>query len=953
MTTNDPHMPAGASTPVCPGCGSTLPADAPEGLCPRCLAAVNFGDATLFTGDVEGALPPPPVEEIAPHFPQLEILACLGRGGMGVVYKARQVSLDRLVALKLLAPEREKDPEFSERFAREAQALARMSHPHIVTVHDFGQAGGFFYLLMEYVDGANLRQLLQSHRFTPEQALGMVPPLCDALQYAHDRGIVHRDIKPENLLMDREGKLKVADFGLAKMLESDVTGDERAMGTPGYMAPEQSGDPAKVDNRADIYSLGVVIYEMLTGELPEKNFVPPSRKAGVDSRLDEVVSRAMEQEPSQRYQQASILKTEVENISREIPPVPPPLPPGEDPGKLRDMAGGGAGPWPGTPSAVPSAMRAYPPPHEADHAKLRESVNSPAVAMMFTSGLAVVTAGFSMLAALGIFWESLFLSRQVWPLRGLLPSHLATLPVGLFFVLELGFAAAGVVAFIGANRMRLFQSYSWARASAFLLIACGFLSLPGLSVSVSGLVVMAQIGTGIWGLVVLNRGNVKPLFGIAAGTEGRASRIPGDMARRFAIPAWGLIATAGINFLCLAILCLFCFAAMSRGAPSWAFLLCLFAMLPAVLIFLGGWNMKQGEGNTLAIVGAVLAIITPPGFLIGVIFGIWALVVLLDRGGEPGGATGVPGIAGSEVAKTGSGKGWVIAGITVLVVVMASLLALPVGYLLIRRSIVKTRPVPVSMQVPEFGMPVPTMGGDNWEPSPVSRASANPGADGVAGGPDPEEDLQARYQASQMIREMTAKSRALSSVAKDAAVAGNFPLVRQAIAGISDIQLRDEASHSAAYTLSDHGMRGEAVQLASAMGDISLRDKALAGLAARGLPGGPDTEEGLRARQKAAQLVQDLSAKGKAFSVLARDAAALGNLQLARQAIFGISDLQMRDETSEAVAYAASDRGMRREAVQVASQISGLDLRDKTLTELSTRKAPAAGETGAPGETSD
>jgi hypothetical protein len=189
MTTSD------SPPPVCPRCGSSLQQDAPEGLCPRCLAAINFETGSLFTGS-GASLPPPPIEEIAPHFPQLEILSCLGRGGMGVVYKARQISLDRLVALKLLAPEREKDPEFSQRFAREAQALAKMSHPHIVTVHDFGQAGGFFYLLMEYVDGANLRQLLQSHKFTPEQALAMVPPLCDALQYAHDRGIVHRDIKP-------------------------------------------------------------------------------------------------------------------------------------------------------------------------------------------------------------------------------------------------------------------------------------------------------------------------------------------------------------------------------------------------------------------------------------------------------------------------------------------------------------------------------------------------------------------------------------------------------------------------------------------------------------------------------------------------------------------------------------------------------------------------------------
>jgi hypothetical protein len=180
-------------------------------------------------------------------------------------------------------------------------------------VHDFGQAGGFFYLLMEFVDGANLRTLLQTHKFTPEQALAIIPPLCDVLQYAHDRGIVHRDIKPENLLMDKEGGVKVADFGLAKMLDADP--DEKPVGTPSYMAPEQVADPSHVDNRADIYSLGVVFYEMLTGELPAKQIEAPSRKVQIDVRLDEVVLRALEKNPEMRFQKASILKTQVETIS--------------------------------------------------------------------------------------------------------------------------------------------------------------------------------------------------------------------------------------------------------------------------------------------------------------------------------------------------------------------------------------------------------------------------------------------------------------------------------------------------------------------------------------------------------------------------------------------------------------------------------------------------------------
>ena len=245
---------------------------------------------------------------------------------MGVVYKARQKTLNRPVALKLLAPERVGDPKFAERFTREAQALAALNHPNIVTIYDFGQAGGFYYLLMEFVDGANLRRLLRERKFTPEEALTVVPPLCDALQFAHDRGIVHRDIKPENLLLDKAGRVKIADFGIAKML--GVAGDtaavgsapggnttQAAVGTPGYSAPEQLASPQRVDRRADIYSLGVVFYELLTGELPGKPIEPPSRKVHIDARLDEVVLRALEKEPERRYQHASQVKTDVEKIA--------------------------------------------------------------------------------------------------------------------------------------------------------------------------------------------------------------------------------------------------------------------------------------------------------------------------------------------------------------------------------------------------------------------------------------------------------------------------------------------------------------------------------------------------------------------------------------------------------------------------------------------------------------
>ena len=322
-------MTASASIhPECPRCGAKVAADAPEGLCVRCLAKLNLTADSVLTGAEAPRSEPPSLEEIAPHFPQLEVLACLGRGGMGVVYKARQKSLDRLVALKILAPEREKDPQFAERFAREAQALAKLSHPHIVTVYDFGQADGLFYLLMEYVDGVNLRQLLRTRRLEPKEALAIVPPICDALQYAHDHAVVHRDIKPENLLLDKAGQVKIADFGIAKMLGGDSTPDEeQGVGTPHYMAPEQHATPQAADHRADIYSLGVVLYEMLTGELPAGQFELPSRKVRIDVRLDEIVLRALNREPELRFQKAGQMKTAVETLTRDGQEIGPDTPP--------------------------------------------------------------------------------------------------------------------------------------------------------------------------------------------------------------------------------------------------------------------------------------------------------------------------------------------------------------------------------------------------------------------------------------------------------------------------------------------------------------------------------------------------------------------------------------------------------------------------------------------------
>jgi serine/threonine protein kinase/cytochrome c-type biogenesis protein CcmH/NrfG len=309
-------------------------------------------------GEVATALPLLTPEELAPHFPQLEILQLLGRGGMGVVYQARQKSLNRLVALKLLAPERAHDAQFAARFTREAQALAALNHPHIVGVYDFGQAGGFYYLLMEFVDGVNLRQLLQTRRLSPREALAIVPPICDALQCAHDHGIVHRDIKPENLLIHRLGAVKIADFGIAKIVqdpdpaspgvsppgaEGTLPSESLAAGTPDYAAPEQRAVNAEVDHRADLYSLGVVLYEMLTGERPAEKIEPPSKRVQVDVRIDEVVLRALSERPERRYQTAAEFRTRVEEVTHSSAGISPTLPPSAPAMKGRGLVWLGVG----------------------------------------------------------------------------------------------------------------------------------------------------------------------------------------------------------------------------------------------------------------------------------------------------------------------------------------------------------------------------------------------------------------------------------------------------------------------------------------------------------------------------------------------------------------------------------------------------------------------------------
>ena len=303
----------------CARCGATLPpGHDPAKPCPRCLLALGQETEAPRAPTKPGRAPS--IEELQPLFDNLEIEGLVGQGGMGAVYRAVHKDLGRPVALKILTVA-EADPAFDERFAREARAMASLSHANIASVHDFGKKGDFTYLMLEFVDGVNVRELIRKGDVSSREALGMVSQICAALQYAHDKGVVHRDIKPENILVSKSGEVKLVDFGLAKLVGNDddgftLTGTHQAMGTFHYMAPEQYERPLDVDHRADIYSLGVVFYELLTGELPVGRFSAPSEVVQVDVRLDDVVLRTLEKEPEKRYQRAALVQTAVETISK-------------------------------------------------------------------------------------------------------------------------------------------------------------------------------------------------------------------------------------------------------------------------------------------------------------------------------------------------------------------------------------------------------------------------------------------------------------------------------------------------------------------------------------------------------------------------------------------------------------------------------------------------------------
>jgi len=315
----------------CPNCQTRFEADAPEKgellQCPECGSRFEDPDQTVL--DEQGPLA---AEGLLPgkRLGGFVIEDRIGFGGMGEVYKATQLSLDRIVALKVLPPAFAERPLFVRRFYEESTALSALNHPNIVTIYERGNVGRFYYFAMEFVDGMPLH-LITWNPADVQQFLNVAKGTAAALSYAQERGVVHRDIKPANIMLSRRNETKITDFGLASLMADDKGREEGsshrpvAMGTPAYMSPEQKKDPGAVDSRTDIFSTGMVFYELLTGRRPDVPLeTPPSQVHQMpDPRLDHIVVRCLQQDPEDRYQSAGELLHDLEEFERELLGAPP------------------------------------------------------------------------------------------------------------------------------------------------------------------------------------------------------------------------------------------------------------------------------------------------------------------------------------------------------------------------------------------------------------------------------------------------------------------------------------------------------------------------------------------------------------------------------------------------------------------------------------------------------
>jgi len=266
-----------------------------------------------------GFIPPDPAH-LAGLFPGYQIVRLIACGGMGAVYEAIQIALERSVAIKILPREFTTDESFRTGFQAEARAMARLNHPNLISVYDFGEVDGMLYIIMEYVPGFSLFEAANGQAILQGEVVPLVSSICHGLAHAHDNGIIHRDIKPANILLNLNNEPKIGDFGLARPLENQLREGEEIFGTPGYTAPEVLQTPYSIDHRADIFSLGVLLHELLTGLLPDADPRPASAICHCDPRFDLVIRKATHSSPNQRYDSANEIATEIGKISTTAGP---------------------------------------------------------------------------------------------------------------------------------------------------------------------------------------------------------------------------------------------------------------------------------------------------------------------------------------------------------------------------------------------------------------------------------------------------------------------------------------------------------------------------------------------------------------------------------------------------------------------------------------------------------